>query len=157
LVFKAFFLALAVLPLLIPFIVVAPHALFVTEATVLEQAKATEAWGRSKRLVLARSGDAAAALFTWIAVRIACVVGAELMCQGLIADLFSAGTPLGKLFFEDAVTPFALFGLLASTPIVATARFLQYIDTRTRSDGWDIQVRFMAILAREDSTRRVAA
>ena len=156
LVTKAFFLTLAALPLFIPLFIVGPHAVFVTEASVLEQAKWSEAWTRSKRLVMSRSGDAAGALFSWLTVRVACVLGAELMCQGIIDDLFSAGAPLGKLI-EDGVTPYALFGLLASTPITATARFLQYIDTRTRSDGWDIQVRFMAILAREDSNRRVAA
>ncbi len=153
---KLFFLCLAALPLLIPLFIVAPQAVFVTEASVLEQAKWSEAWTRSKRLVMSRSGDAAGALFSWLTVRVACVLGAELMCQGIIDDLFGAGAPLGKLL-DDGVTPYALLGLFVSTPLIATARFLQYIDTRTRSDGWDIQVRFMAILAREDANRRVAA
>ena len=37
-------------------------------------------------------------------------------------------------------------GQLVDT-LVATARFLAYIDGRTRQDGWDIQLRFMAIAA----------
>jgi hypothetical protein len=28
-------------------------------------------------------------------------------------------------------------------------RFLTYIDTRTRADGWDIQVKLMAVAARD--------
>ena len=38
-----------------------------------------------------------------------------------------------------------LLGLHLSIPLVATTRFLAYIDNRTRRDGWDIQVRFLAI------------
>ena len=34
----------------------------------------------------------------------------------------------------------------------ATARFLAYIDGRTRQDGWDIQLRFMAIAAASEET-----
>lgn len=153
LLYKAILLTLAALPFLIPLIAIGPHAVFVTEASVLEQAKPTAAWTRSKRLVAARSGDAMAALLSWSVVRVACIFSAELLFQGVIDDLFNFGKPFGSLT-SDGITPFALIGLFVSTPIIATARFLQYIDTRTRGDGWDIQVKFMAILAREDEGRR---
>jgi hypothetical protein len=97
---------------------------------------------------MARSGGAMAALVSWLLIRVVCVLGAELLMQGIISDLFMLGAPLGRLS-SDGVTPYALAGLLLSAPLVATARFLQYIDARTRGDGWDIQVRFMAIAARE--------
>jgi len=40
----------------------------------------------------------------------------------------------------------------ASVPLVASLRFLAYIDNRTRREGWDIQVRFseLARVLRED-------
>ena len=43
----------------------------------------------------------------------------------------------------------AVIGFFAALPLVATARFLSYIDGRTRQDGWDIQLRFMSIAAAE--------
>ncbi|MBL9027161.1 MAG: hypothetical protein JNL21_33510 [Myxococcales bacterium] len=146
--YKSLLLALASIPFFIPLLVVGPHAVFVPEASILERAGPTEAWARSKRLVMARSGGAMAALVSWLLIRVVCVLGAELLMQGIISDLFMLGAPLGRLS-SDGVTPYALAGLLLSTPLVATARFLQYIDARTRGDGWDIQVRFMAIAARE--------
>ena len=36
-------------------------------------------------------------------------------------------------------------GLLLSAPLVATLRFLAYIDNRTRREGWDVQVRFLEL------------
>ena len=148
LLYKSLLLGLAALPLGIPLLAIGPRAIFVTEASVLEQASATEAYNRSKRLVQVRSGDALAAFLSWLVARAAFVVGAEALCQGIVVDVFQFPSPFGRLF-ETGFTPYALAGLLISTPFVATARFLQYVDTRTRTDGWDIQVRFMAILARE--------
>jgi hypothetical protein len=43
-----------------------------------------------------------------------------------------------------------LLGLFASVPWVSALRFLTYIDTRTRRDGWDIQVRFLALEHRHE-------
>jgi hypothetical protein len=42
-------------------------------------------------------------------------------------------------------------------PYVATARFLAYLDLRTRSEGWDIQTRFAAIALRAAEVERRAA
>lgn len=148
LAYKSILLGLAALPLLIPLLAIGPRAIFVTEASVLEQASAIESYNRSKRLVQVRSGDALGAFLAWLLARVAFVVGVEALCQGIVVDVFQIPSPFGKLS-ETGFTPYALAGLFLSTPFVATARFLQYVDTRTRTDGWDIQVRFMAILARE--------
>ncbi len=155
-VLKAIYLALASLPLFIPLIAVWPQALFVTEASVLEQADAKATWGRSKRLVHSRANDATGALFAWVAMRVLFVLGVELLCQAVVDDLFQFGTPFGTLFSRGG-TPYALAGLLLSTPLIATCRFLQYIDTRTRSDGWDVQVRFMAILTKDKEIKEAVA
>jgi hypothetical protein len=44
-----------------------------------------------------------------------------------------------------------VIGCFAALPLVATARFLSYIDGRTRQDGWDIQLRFMSLAAGHDA------
>ena len=158
LLIKAFVLTLAILPLFIAVPIVWPNLTFVAEATLLEHARATEAWGRSKRLVLGRTGDALIALVSWLMVRVAFVGAAEMLMQGVVTDILQLGRPFGTLFKQGG-TPYALLGLFLATPFLATARFLQYVDTRTRSDGWDLQVRFMAIAAEEErrTGRKVAA
>jgi hypothetical protein len=40
----------------------------------------------------------------------------------------------------------ALLGWWSAVPLVSTARFLVYLDIRTRTEGWDIQTRFAAIV-----------
>ncbi len=149
LLYKSFLLALAALPLFLPLLVIGPRALFVTEASLLEQAGPTDAWSRSKRLVEARGGEAIGAFFAWLVVRVGFIAATHFLCGGVFHELFRLQNPFGR-FVDTGVTPYALLGLFLSTPFVATARFLQHIDTRTRSDGWDIQVRFMAILARDE-------
>jgi len=37
---------------------------------------------------------------------------------------------------------FALCGFFLAVPFLATARFLAYIDGRTRREAWDVQLRF---------------
>ena len=61
------------------------------------------------------------------------------------------GKPFGDLW-DDGGSAYAIVGFFAALPLVATARFLAYIDGRTRQDGWDIQLRFMAIAAANTPT-----
>ncbi len=44
-------------------------------------------------------------------------------------------------------------GWIAAGPYVATVRLFDYIDARTRREGWDIQVRFSAIAQRSERER----
>ena len=46
----------------------------------------------------------------------------------------------------------AIAGYLMSGPYLALARLFDYVDARTRREGWDIQVRFNAIAARARET-----
>ena len=57
------------------------------------------------------------------------------------------GRPVGSLF-DNGGSTYALLGYFLSVPYVASARFLGYVDSRTRREGWDIQVRFAALLQR---------
>jgi hypothetical protein len=128
---------------------------FVHEALLLEGADAFEARRRAIRL-MRRHGGAVLGLLFWQGVAlIAYVVGAELIGQGVMEFVLQLGKPFGSLW-DDGGSLFALAGLFASVPFLATARFLQYIDLRTRKEGWDIQLRFTAIQA-EAQDRRMAA
>ncbi|NUP10768.1 MAG: hypothetical protein HOW73_32390 [Polyangiaceae bacterium] len=131
---------------------VAPGGTLVTEASLLEGASAGESWGRSRRLVSQRSTDSFLALMSLVVAHLAFVIGFELFGQALSNEILQIGKPLGDLF-KDGVTPFALAGLFFAAPFISTARFLHYIDTRTRADGWDIQVKFMAIVAKHEEAK----
>lgn len=58
----------------------------------------------------------------------------------------------------EAVGPWFFFmGYGLSSLYIALVRFFEYIDARTRREGWDIQVRFHAIAERERQKERWAA
>lgn len=148
-------LAVALLPVLaLPFAWVA--LMFVHEASLLEGAGAVQACQRASRFVSGRGAQAFGLLALLLAGQCGAVLIGELLGQGLLDDVLQLGRPFGSAL-RDGGSPFALAGLFASVPFVATARFLQYIDTRTRADGWDIQVRFLALNAKDAEERKLAA
>lgn len=130
--------------------------MFVHEASLLEGAGPVQACRRAARFVQGRGGAAFALLVNLILAQVVGVFIAEMLGQSLLDDVFQAGKPFGALF-TDGGSPFAMLGLFVTVPVIATTRFLHYIDTRTRADGWDIQVRFLGIAAKENNERRLAA
>lgn len=116
----------------------------VHEVLLLEGAELREMWARSGAVVKGQSGPAAQLLICLLGVTLSGVVCAELMGMGIVSYLLQLGEPFGSLF-EDGGSVYSLFGLFLSTPLVATARFLSYIDGRTRRDAWDVQVRFQQV------------
>lgn len=141
-------LALSALPVFLGLPFVWPHLLFVHEASLLENAGPTDAIRRAGRFVANQAGMAFLVLIALLATQAAFAIVGELLGQGLVDHVLQLGRPLGGLF-TDGVSVHALAGFFLSVPYVATARFLHYVDARTRSDGWDIQVRFMAVAAQE--------
>jgi len=76
------------------------------------------------------------------------LLAGELVGNAVVSLVLQLGSPFGSLFTNGG-TPYALAGFFATVPLVAAARFLFYIDLRTRKEGWDIQLRFMAIARAE--------
>jgi hypothetical protein len=74
---------------------------------------------------------------------------AEALCWALVDFVLQLGSPVGRLF-EDGGSLYAVLGALAAVPLLATLRLLAYADGRARQDGWDIQVLFQAIRARDE-------
>jgi len=136
--------------------VAASALLFTHEAALLEGASGPDAMARSKRLV---ARNYAAALGTWLATSLCplvCVLMAEVLGQAVVSTTLQLGEPVGNLFVEGG-SVYALAGFFLALPLVATARFLKYIDIRTRKEGWDIQLRFMSIAAVSKTTGTQAA
>lgn len=140
--------------ILMPFVVI--RLLHLDEACLLEGLSGNRAYERSHRLVESRgSGSGFLMVILLGLIRAGSVILAELMCDGIIGDLLQLGRPFGWLF-RDGGSPASLAGFFLAIPIVATVRFLYYIDTRTRADGWDIQLRFHGIRLRAEGERKAA-
>ena len=148
-------LAASCLPFFVALPFVWPRLVFVHEASLLENAGPAEALRRSSRFIAGRGASVFGALLALLLTQAGFVVVAEMLGQGLVAEVLQLGKPFGELY-ADGGSPYALAGLLLSVPYVSTARFLDYIDARTRADGWDIQLRFLAVAAAEDQRREAA-
>lgn len=119
---------------------------FIHEACLLEGASPIAATERAWALGRAR-GLEISVLVGGLGLAIgASIVAAELLGHGVVEFVLQLGRPFGDLVHEDG-SLYALLGLQAAIPYVAVARFLGYVDERTRGDGWDIQLRFMALAA----------
>jgi hypothetical protein len=114
------------------------------EVLLLEQATLKRLGSRSGAIVKGHTGVAAQTLVCLFCITVAGILACELLGTGIVSYLLQLGSPFGSLF-EDGGSVYALLGLFLATPVVATARFLSYIDGRTRRDAWDIQVRFQQL------------
>jgi hypothetical protein len=87
--------------------------------------------------------------------RLAFVAAADVLGQSLVEFVLQLGRPMGALFQEGGST-YALAGFFLSIPYVSSTRFLAYVDSRTRREGWDIQVRFAALVRRSSDEEAAA-
>ncbi|MCX4243951.1 hypothetical protein [Paraliomyxa miuraensis] len=124
----------------------------VHEASLLEGSSPISATDRAWQMARFRGTEMALMLGGLGLAIMGGIAAAELLGHGLVEVVLQLGRPLGELV-EDGGSLYALVGFHAAIPYVAVARFLGYVDQRTRGDGWDIQLRFMA-LAAEDARMR---
>jgi len=124
---------------------------YLYEAVLLEQQGPISAMRRAPALIKHKFGAALATCIGGACVIVLGVLSAEFLLGSIVDWVLQLGKPFGTLK-EDGGSPYALIGFFAALPLVATARFLSYIDGRTRQDGWDIQLRFMSIAAADTSS-----
>jgi hypothetical protein len=130
-----------------PFIV-ASH-LHISEVNMLEHLTVNKSAQRARALVRYRFARALGLLTTSGLVRALFVVStysAAMFLLSVILQFQGASENLGAGF---AVLGYALAG-----PYLALVRFFDYIDSRTRREGWDIQVRFNAIAQKRREARQ---
>jgi len=133
----------------LPWFYVGPALLFCTEVIVLERASLGAAIARSQRIASARFGVALGATVLLLALKVGGVILADVAGRELLEGLLEIRPPPSMLHAGGSWL--ALLGWWATVPVLATARFFVYLDIRTRSEGWDIQIRFAAIAARSDA------
>jgi hypothetical protein len=142
---------LFVLPLLL-----GPSTQFMAEALLLESATAGRAWTRSRALTRNRGGFAFGLWLATLALPALGAIAGDQLGNAVVGFVLQLGRPTGDLF-ADGGSGFAVIGALLAVPVAASARFLGYIDLRTRKEGWDIQLRFMSLAAESSTSRRSAA
>jgi hypothetical protein len=133
-----------------------PATQFLPEALLLESATTRRAWTRSRALARNRGGFAFGLWLATLALPALGAIAGDQLGNAVTGVVFQLGQPTGDLF-ADGGSGFAVLGALLAVPVAAAARFLAYIDLRTRKEGWDIQLRFMALVAESSSGRRSAA
>jgi hypothetical protein len=142
--------------LIAPVFFIAPPSIFVPEALLLEGATLGRALARSRALARNRLGICVG---IWLAALLLPAFGAVMMdvvCNALVGFVLQLGHPTGELF-EHGGSGFAVLGALLAVPLAAAVRFLGYVDLRTRKEGWDIQLRFVALAEQSAQGRRRAA
>jgi len=137
-------LVLGGVALFIPLPWIAVRHLFVGEVVLLEHAGPLESLGRSGRFSRTHGTSCFGMWLSVLSIPLAFVLGAEVMGQSAFSFVLQFGEPVGNLF-DQGGSAFALFGFFVSVPVIACARFLKYIDIRTRREGWDVQLRFVGI------------
>lgn len=130
--------ATALFVVLLP--IVAARLVYLAEISLLEGAGMIRAYERGTRLAQSRLPQAVETCSLLFALVAAFMLGAEVTGNALQVDLLSFPAPDDSL--SGGGSWFSLFGFFAAVPFVATARFLSYIDGRTRREAWDVQLRF---------------
>lgn len=136
----------------IPGLFVWQRVAFTHEANLLEDAGPFASLSRSSRFVKRQEMSALGLLVLMLLAQLGFVAVAEALGWGIVEFTLQLGQPAGSLR-GDGGSLYALAGFLASVPYVATARFLKYIDIRTRKEGWDIVLRFRAIQQADEAAR----
>jgi len=129
--------------IVIPAPLVVARVLFMDEVVVLEGAGSLAAYRRATRIV---SGRVPESLGVWLSLLFTSAAFIA-VCHIFASALAAEGLPIEALpsVWAGLNWEAGLAGLFLSVPLVASLRFLAYIDNRTRREGWDIQVRFLEL------------
>jgi hypothetical protein len=130
-------------------------ALFVVEVTVLERSPLRATVWRSARIVGCESGETFLALLLLLLLQVIATLSVDSAGRMIISVLLESRAPAP--IWTDGWSTLSLLGFWLFVPYVATARFFVYLDVRTRSEGWDIQTRFVALATRASLETRSAA
>lgn len=118
---------------------------FAPEASLLETLPASRVAGRASRLGSGQGG-ASFELLLWSALTLGFgFVAAEGLGHAIVSYTLQLASPWGDLTQEGG-SLYATLGWFAAVPLLSTMRFLRYVDRRTRSDGWDVQIRFQHVV-----------
>ncbi len=119
--------------------------LFLPEILVLERTDQDASRRRAYRMASGQIGEAILATMLLFSAFVAAPLIFDYAGRSLLEDLFEVVPP--RPFLDTGGGYLPLLGFWCVVPFCAVARFFVYINLRTRTEGWDIQTRFAALLA----------
>lgn len=122
------------------------------EIMIAESSGTVSTIGRAQRIVGAAFGDMAVMGLVVLVGRLVLVLVLDVAVRALLTDLLqvSAPEPIWESY-GGAISYTAFFLVL---PLEAVARFFSYLNVRTKTEGWDIQARFLEIARRSEEGAR---
>jgi hypothetical protein len=145
---QLFLVALGTVFMVIPGVWLAVLFFTAPEIMVAESSGPMATISRAQRIVGAAFGDMALISMVVLAGRGVAVLVLDIAGRALLTDLLqvSAPPPIWESY-GGAISYTAFFLIL---PLEAVARFFSYLNVRTKTEGWDIQARFLEIARRHD-------
>lgn len=119
---------------------------YVTEVAVLEQASVGTAMSRAQRILTGRFGDAVLAWGILGVLHLGATWLGDRALATVLEELFQISAP--PKIGDPGGGVLGLCAFWLAVPYVTTARLFAYLDLRTRTEGWDVQVRFAALARR---------
>ncbi len=147
--------SVGLLILFVPGLWVGVSLLFVAEVAILERAPVGGSIARSLRLTSYRSSEAVAGALSILVLGALAIVFGDDVGRTILGSVLQFRAP--ESMWTSGGSTLALLGFWLFVPFAATARFFVYLDLRTRSEGWDIQTRFLALALRAQEERKAAA
>jgi hypothetical protein len=122
----------------------------VPEVVLLEGLRGGAALKRARRLgtTFARSMSALGVIT--VAGFVTAAVLADELGSTVVQFVLQLGSPFEDL--SEGGSVYAIVGVVVAAPLFVTARLLAYVGGRAEQDGWDVQLRFQALKAREEPT-----
>jgi hypothetical protein len=149
---QALSLALCASLAFLPWLGAGGATLFVIEVRLLEGIRGPrDVLRRASGIAWARSGTTFAAVVVLSLAPLASAALADFAGRELLSSGLELSPPASM--FTVGGSWLAFVGWWAAVPLLTTARFLLYLDFRTRTEGWDIQTRFAAIARRPSRAR----
>jgi hypothetical protein len=124
---------------------------FVTpEIVIAENSGMVSTLERAKRIVSVAFADIASMGLLVVMLRVAFVLLADVAGRTVLEDLLQVNAP--ESIFQSGGGPISYTAFFLILPLEAVARFFSYLNVRTKTEGWDIQARFLAIARRHEES-----
>ncbi len=118
------------------------------EIMIAESSGPIATFSRAQRIIGAAFGDMAVMSIVVLVGRLVAVIVLDVSARALLTDLLQVSAPPPVWESYGGVISYTAFFLVL--PLEAVARFFSYLNVRTKTEGWDIQARFLEIARRSE-------
>lgn len=153
--FATMFIVIGTTLFIVPGLYIAPIFRFTGESALLEQKGVFESFVRAQRLAADGIGDLATGTAALALIFVASIILGDVAGRALIGEVLQIKPP--RSLFTEFGSALATLGMFAVIPYITTARFLLYLNVRTRTEGWDIYTLLSGIAARIKATNETRA